>query len=173
MNVTINSYPGKLYESTNIYSRRILILGKVILVILHELLGHYMRRYYSYMTHGAIAFDTSNDKILDTGEEGGFFVEKIFLGLNKSDKSKLTISEALILFYWDNFKDYPIKKNNRDFLNREMLENVFKIWRVCLVEDITRGNNKSKANILNEAKELFKSVHDSDTLIDKEKHFPN
>ena len=110
LNITIKFYPRKLYESTNIYSRRILILGKVILVILHELLGHYMRRYYSYMTHGAIAFDTSNDKILDTGEEGGFFVEKIFLGLNKSDKSKLTISESLILFYLDNFKDYPIKK---------------------------------------------------------------
>ena len=57
--------------------------------------------------------------------------------------------------------------------NEIMLENVFKIWGVSLVEDIKRGNNKSKANILNEAKELFKSVHDSDTLIDKEKHFPN
>ena len=41
------------------------------------------------------------------------------------------------------------------------------------MEDIIRGNIKSKANILNEAKELFKSLHDSDTLIDKEKHFPN
>mgnify|MGYP006988924170 CR=1 FL=1 len=107
-------------EDIKICDRKILTIGKIILVILHEICGAFTRGYYSYFTHGLIDFNTDEDTILNTGKEGSFFFEEFFLGFTRSYKSNLTITDALILFYWDKFEKYPIKT----ILNKEMLENI-------------------------------------------------
>ena len=125
LSITINSIPGKCGDkTTNIYNKKILELGRIILFAVHEILGHYLRRYYHYLTHGKISFYTKEDKKIITGKEGGFFVEEEFLGFDSDSKSCLTISNALCLLYWDKFKDYPIKKNNNFAINKEVLENI-------------------------------------------------
>ena len=120
LNIIINCIPGKFMEDIKICDRKILTIGKIILVILHEICSHFTRRYYSYLTHGLIAFDEDEDKNLNTGKEGSFFFEEFFLGFTRSYKSNLTITDALILFYWDKFEKYPIKTK----INKEMLANI-------------------------------------------------
>lgn len=125
LNITINSIPGKYGDKkTNIYNQRILQLGRIILFALHEIMGHFMRRYYSYFTHGKISFDTNEDKVLITGKESGFYIENEFFGFYSSNKSYLTISDALCLFNWNNYEDYPIEKEHRFNINKDTLENI-------------------------------------------------
>ena len=59
--------------------------------------------------------------------------------------------------------------------NIEQYENVIQINADNLNKKEEKNNedNKSKINIITkESKELFKSIHESDTLIDKDKHLP-
>ena len=126
LSITINSIPSKYGgKSVNIYHRKILQLGKIVLTAMQAIFGQYFRRYYSYLTRGIIPFDTKDDKIINFGEEGGFYIEKKFLGLNPAKSSTLSISQALSLLYWDKFDKYPmIKKNSSFIVNEDILKNL-------------------------------------------------
>ena len=107
----INSIPGKIVElSTLSFNRKILHLGRILVYGLHEILGQYLRRYYSLLTGNKISFTTIEDKDLPMGKEGEIYIETEFLGLRKS--SYLAIEEALGLLYSPAFdNNYPILKN--------------------------------------------------------------
>ena len=125
LNITINSIPGKYgHIKTEFYNKKVLQLGRIILIALHEILGHFMRRYYHYSTHGKISFWTKEDNSLYTGEENGFYIEYEFVGINHVIKSTLSIYDALCLLNLDKFDDYPLEKNNKFIINKEILENI-------------------------------------------------
>ena len=128
LSVTINSIPSKYGDNNiNIYHRKILQLGRIILIALHEIMEHYFRRYYYYLTHGLISFDTKEDKVLYTGGEGGYFVEEEFLGFSGSHKSILSVSESLCLLNYKNFNEYPVKNKKEKFnINENVLRDIIK-----------------------------------------------
>ena len=105
-----------------IFNRKILIIGNYILFAIHEILGHYLRRYYSYFTGQKINFNTAGDNDVRTGIESGWYVESQFLGI-VHDKA-LNVSEALSFFYWKKYDTYPIIPKNAKF---EVDENKLKI----------------------------------------------
>lgn len=113
MSIIINSIPGKLTDpSTPCFNRVILQLGRIIIYALHEILGHYLRRYYSYFTGKKISFLTEGDKEIPTGKEGGDYVEYIFIGYKKF--SFLSIETVLNLICDSEYSSYPIIK--QDFI---------------------------------------------------------
>lgn len=113
MSIIINSIPGKLTDpSTPCFNRVILQLGRIIIYSLHEILGHYLRRYYSYFTGKKISFLTEGDKEIPTGKEGGDYVEYIFIGYKKF--SFLSIETVLNLICDSEYSSYPIIK--QDFI---------------------------------------------------------
>ena len=106
MKIYINSIPGG-YNNSNIrnFERDIFQLGRLVIITIHELMGHFMRRYYSYLTNNLIKFNTFEDEKVNTKPEGGFFVEQKFLGL--ISRESISFNEALGLFK-ENFIDFPI-----------------------------------------------------------------
>ena len=114
LSIIITSVPGK-FRSHNIpiFIRKILILGNYILFAIHEILGHYCRRYYSYFTGQIININTNEDFEIQTGDESGYYVESEFLGIKL--RYSLSITEALSFFYWKKFDSYPIIDKNYDF----------------------------------------------------------
>ena len=128
LSISINSIPSKYGDNNiNIYHRKILQLGRIILIALHEIMGHYFRRYYSYLTHGLVSFDTKEDKVLHTGDEGGYFIEEEFLGFSGSHQSVLSISESLCLLNYKRFEKYPIKNKKEKFnINKDVLSDIIK-----------------------------------------------
>ena len=122
LSIIINCIPG-IFDSENIsiFNRKILILGQYILFGIHEILGHYCRRYYSYFTGQQIKINTKEDNEIQTGNERGDYAEKEFIGI--SNKCCLTIREALALLYWEKYDSYPIIAKNSQFeLNEEKIE---------------------------------------------------
>ena len=81
MTITINALPGKIDDINYCFNRKVLHVGRILVFYLHEIFGHFLRRYYSYFTGIKIAFDTKDDDVIDTGEESGFYIERTFLGL--------------------------------------------------------------------------------------------
>lgn len=128
LSITINSIPSKYGDKNiNIYHRKILQLGRIILIALHEIMGHYFRRYYSYFTRGSISFDTKDDNIIFTGDESGFYIEEEFLGFSGSHKSTLSISDSLCLLNYKKFNEYPVKKKKEKFnINEDSLRDIIK-----------------------------------------------
>ena len=125
LSITINAIPGKYGDlKVNLYNQRILQLGRVILFALHEIMGHFMRRYYSYLTHGKISFNTNEDKFVKTGKKVGFYIENEFFGFDSEKRTYLTISDALCLFNWKNYEDYPVKNNNNFDINETTLKDI-------------------------------------------------
>lgn len=128
LSITINSIPSKYSDNKmNIYHRKILQLGRIILIALHEIMGHYIRRYYSYLTHGLISFYTKEDKNLFTGKESGYFIEEEFLGFGGSNKTTLSISETLCLLNYKRFNEYPLKNKKEEFnIDENVLDDIIK-----------------------------------------------
>ena len=88
----------------HIFERSILQFARLIVTAIHEILGHFLRRYYSYLTNNLIKFGTKEDKYFKTGDEGGIFVQKKFLGLKNNS---ISLNES-IGFFKSEFKAYPI-----------------------------------------------------------------
>ena len=69
LSIIINIIPGIFNsDNTSIFNRKILILGKYILFGIHEIIGHYYRRYYSYFTGQKIDMNTEEDNEIKTGK---------------------------------------------------------------------------------------------------------
>ena len=82
LTIKVNSIPGKfsLQDEINYFNKNILQIVRIVLFLIHEIFGHFIRRYYSYITNGLIKMDTNDDDCINTKPEGGFFVEQNFLG---------------------------------------------------------------------------------------------
>ena len=92
--------------------------------------------------------------------------------------SEFPINDNIIKSKVEEHNNFYMNKNNIMALNKkniEQYENVIQINADNLNKKEEKNNedNKSKINIITkESKELFKSIHESDTLIDKDKHLP-
>ena len=125
LSITINSIPGEYCDNkVKIYNKKVLQLGRLVLFALREIFGHYLRRYYHYLTHGIIPFWTKEDNSLYTREESGFYIETKFLGMDPVYKSALSINDTLCFLNLDKFDDYPIKKNKKFIIDKIILENI-------------------------------------------------
>ena len=111
LSIIVNSIPGKFdpKDEINDFNKKILQIGRITIFIIHEIFGHFCRRYYSYITNGIIKMDTGEDNVYDTKPKGGLFVEKKFLGFKTI--SRLYLKDALFLLFDEkNLEKYPIIK---------------------------------------------------------------
>ena len=122
LTIVINSIPWKSpSDSISIFNRKILLIANYILFAIHEILGNYLRIYYSYFTGQSINFNIAGNSEVNTGFEVDLYIESEFLGI--LDINYLYISEALSFFYWKKFDSYPIiKKNNKFEVDEEKLK---------------------------------------------------
>ena len=79
--------------------------ARLIVITIHEILGHFLRRYYLYLTNNLVKFGAREDKVFKTGKEGGNFVEKKLLGIGLYHS--LSLNQALG-FLKKNFEKQPI-----------------------------------------------------------------
>ena len=107
LKIFISCSAGKYTDSgINIFERKILQFCRLLTVASHEILGHFLRRYYAFLTNHLVKFGTKEETTFKTGTEGGKFVEKKFLGLD-NNISSLSLNEAIGFFKAD-FKNFPI-----------------------------------------------------------------
>lgn len=86
-------------------------LGPILVYALHEIYGHYLRRYHSYIMGNKISFLTSEDHEIPIGKEGGVYIEAEFLGLRKT--SYLPINLSNLYFIFNFIKDNENEGNNK------------------------------------------------------------
>ena len=177
LNIIINSTPG-IFRSDNIpiFNRKILILGQYILFGIHEILGHYCRRYYSYFTGQKIKINTKEDNEINTGDESGFYVEAEFLGI--TNKSALTLTQALSLFYWKKYDSYPIIKKNSHFEVNEdkikiLIENNENVFNFVKIKDDDNDKDNNKITIQEYLELISYSSNSSKTDIYSRIHCPS
>lgn len=172
LTIAVNSIPGTFdkYDEINYFNKRILQIGRIIIFIIHEIFGHFLRRYYSYLTNGIIKMNTNDDDLIDTKPEGGEFIEDQFLGIKT--RSRLYLKDVLfLLFYGENFEIFPLVKENVK-ITEEILEKItidnprifdFIIKEKKINDDEKVDNGKEKTIINSKKKETDKN----DIIIDK------
>ena len=107
LKIFINCVAGEYKDfGIKIFERKILQFCRLLTIATHEIMGHFLRRYYAYLTNHLVKFGTKEDTIFKTGAEGGKFAKKNFLGLD-NNISSLSLNEAFG-FFKDEFKDFPI-----------------------------------------------------------------
>ena len=118
---------------------KFLRFGRLLLLVIHELLGHLLRRYYFYLSNGEVSQDTIGDKKMNWGNEGGKYTEKYFLG---KEFEFISVSDILSLLIPK--KDYPIiSKGN---LTLENVKYVISEYRE-LFSHISLENNSDNRKI--------------------------
>ena len=98
----------------------------ILVIALNEILGNYIRMYYSLLTGRKIDFITpenNNDEL--TGKEYQFFIESNFLGINPWI-SNIGLKKCLSLFYSPNLNDYPIFKKDGFSINIDAIKTIYK-----------------------------------------------
>jgi len=80
--IYLPSNPGKIEKLKYIEEIKVLRFGRYLLLIIHELLGHLLRRYYYYLSNGEIPQNTTEDKKMNFHGEGGHYIEKNLIGGN-------------------------------------------------------------------------------------------
>ena len=107
LKIFINCAAGEYKNfGIKIFERKILQFCRLLTIATHEILGHFLRRYYAFLTNHVVKFGTKEETIFKTGAEGGIFVERKFLGLDYNIRS-LSLNDA-IGFFKDNFENFPI-----------------------------------------------------------------
>ena len=122
LSIVVNLIPGRfnIYDEINYFNKQILQIGRIIVFLTHEIFGHFLRRYYSYLTNGGVKMNTKEDDNIDTKPEGGDFIERKFLGIKTH--SKLYLKDTLFLFFYgENFETYPLVKKKMN-ITEEMLK---------------------------------------------------
>ena len=166
LTIIINSIPGKfsLYEEINCFNKKILQIGRIIIFLIHEIFGHFLRRYYSFITGGIIKMDTNEDNLIDTKPESGFYIEKNFLGFET--ETRLYLKDALyLLFYEDNYENYPIIKKEK-----KLTENDLKIIIKGNIELFDFIVNNSTAKVEEEKIKKKDNQKDEDKEAKKKEH---
>jgi len=122
MSIYINSIPGEFSEdSIPFFNKKIMNIGRIVLFLVHEIIGPYMRRYYSYLTNREISMDMQMDNEVYINLTGGSYIEDKFLGFKDSC---LYLRNALSFFYYSGFDDYPIVKGVAFEFTEEKLRNI-------------------------------------------------
>jgi len=159
MSIIINCIPIKIGGSRiHLFNRKFLDLGKILVIALHEIFGHFMRRYYSLLTGRIIDFVTpknNNDKI--TGKESGDFIESNFLGIEPR-KSTLCLRKCLSLLYSPNLTDYPIYKKAGFSMNIDILKKIYNDNKLLF----NFINNEKKDKIDNDNEDEEENNHDDE-----------
>lgn len=152
LTIIINSIPGEFSpdEEINYFNKNILQIGRIVVFSIHEVLVHFLRRYYSYITNGIIKMDTNEDALINTSPEGGSFVERNFLGFKT--ESRLYLKDALFFFFYkDNYDNYPIIKEGKELTEdnlKEIVKNNPKIFYFIDLEgQAVKGEDKIIKNI--------------------------
>lgn len=152
MTIMINLIPGKIsFPDTHGFNRNILHLGRILVFCLHEIFGHFLRRYYSYYTGVIIPFNTREYKINYMGKECGFYIETNFLGLQKS--SSISLNTILQLLYSANYEEYPIIKEENDIFifDKKILKSIIDENKT-LFNFIFENNEKSNLTLKDKPK---------------------
>jgi len=146
LRIFINCIPGE-FNNSNVYSfeRKILQFSRLIIISIHEILGHFLRRYYAYLTNHKVKFGTKEDKKYKTGEESDFFVEKELLGL--SIFRSISLNQSLGLLKKD-FNDAPILFKNQ--IPKKELEEI-----IISNSDFLEFNSENNKSDLITADDLF------------------
>ena len=119
LKIYINCIPGKYNKLTiHPFERKILQFSRLIVITVHEILGHFFCRYYSFLTNNLIKFGIKEDNNFKTGEEGGIFVEQKLLGLTYRS---ISLRESLGFLKQD-FEVSPIVFKNK--IPKETLQNI-------------------------------------------------
>ena len=125
LTIVLNSIPGKIKnEKIPYFNKKLLHIGRLIVIAVHEIMGHYLHKYYSFITNGDIAMNTKDDNIIDTKPEGGLHAEKNFLGINSG--SCLYLSKVIYFFGYNIFDDYPTSKDitiNEEIVRKIIIDN--------------------------------------------------
>ena len=112
LKIIINSNPGSYNKPwIRIFERKIFQFGRLLVISIHEILGHFLHLYYYFLTGNLIKPNIKENDIINTKPEGEFFLEKNFLGI--SMLNSIGFNEILG-FYRADFNDIPIlrEKNN-------------------------------------------------------------
>ena len=123
MTITINSVPKEISENDVFsFNRKILYLGRLLLTALHEIMGHFTRKYYSYLTEGEVCMNTADEDDLETcyKNEGGFLVETYFLGIQNG--KILSLNNCLQILYTPNFENYPIFRKENYIIDEKKIK---------------------------------------------------
>ena len=169
MSIIINSIPGKLGDSsTHSFNRKILYLGMLLIISIHEIFGHYMHRYYSLLTGREISFDTpekNDDKL--TGNESGYYIESKFIGLEPG-QSHIGLKKCLALLYSPNLQNYPIIKKQGFSIDINILKIIYNDNKELFNFIITDENDEENNN---ENEEEYSEEETEDDNIKKDKDY--
>lgn len=106
LKIYMNIIPGSFNNyHIRIFERKIMQIGRLIISAIHEIMGHFLRRYYSFLTNNKVKFNTKEDNVINMKPESGNFVEREFLGILYSHS--ISFNESIEFFKKD-FKTFPI-----------------------------------------------------------------
>ena len=109
LKIYISSIPGAFNNyNIRIFERDIMQLARLIVITINVIMGHFLRRYYSFTTNNLIKFNTKEDDDIDMKPESGNFVEKKFLGIIYNHS--ISFSESIELLK-TNLENFPIIRN--------------------------------------------------------------
>ena len=109
-------------------------------------MGHYLRRYYSYITDREISMVTGEDKIIDTNPEGGVNAERIIFG---RECKYLYLREALSLLYPGEFEQFPLFE--KIIIDKNKLQNIIRNNKELF--DFIDTEKDEEQNLINESNE--------------------
>ena len=171
LTIVINSIPGRFdeYDEINYFNKRILQIGRIVVFLINEIFGNFLRRYYSYLTNGIIKMNTKEDDLIDSKPEGGDYIKINFLGINTH--ARLYLKDTLfLLFYDNNFENYPLVKKNKE-ITEEILEKIIRdnpeVFDFIEVEKNIKEDGKS----MNEEKKVEKMEEENDEKKQEEEIF--
>ena len=122
-------------------------------------MGHYLRRYYSYITDREIAMVTDEDDIINTKPEGRINAEKLILG---GETRYLYLKNALCFFYSGEFEQFPLFENI--IINKKILKDIIQN-NIELFDFIEIGKDEEE-EIMNE---YYEEKEDVDSSEDEDK----
>ena len=159
MNIIINSIPGKMgHPGIHSFNHALLDLGLLLVVALHEILGDFMRHYYSFLTGRIINFDNPDFGDEYTDKESGFFIESKFIGLNPG-QSNIGLKKSISLLYPKNLDDYPIIKKDWFKIDINILKVVYQknknLFNFIIPDEDDNVQSKSEENKNNDSKDCI------------------
>ena len=160
LTIMINSIPGKfIRDDINLFNKNILQIGRIVIFAVHEIMGHYLRRYYSYITDREIAMVTDEDDIIDTKPEGGINAEKLILG---RETKYLYLKNAICFFYSGEFEQFPLFENI--IINKKILKDIIQN-DIELFDFIEIGEDEEEEKMI----EYYEEKKDVDSSEDEDK----
>ena len=146
MNIIINSIPGKMgYPGIHSFNHKILDFGLLLVVALHEILGNFMRLYYSLLIGKKINFDKP-------------VIESEFIGLIPG-QANIGLKKSIALLYQKNLDDYPIIKKDWFLIDINILKDVYQnnrnLFDFIIPDEDDNDKSESEDNKDNDSKDYI------------------